>query len=177
MESVDARRLILWANQFELALLGYTPYVNVGHVFAEFCVDAGMLSNSLSRLQQGATLTEEPARLRCKDGSIRDVLVTSNVRYEDGKLMDSRYFTRDVTDQQRAVQGLKDAEERAERSQAFLAALVESADDAIVSKSLDSRIKSWNRGAERLFGYRAEEVIGESILILIPPELQYQEHD
>ena len=177
IDTIDASGRILWANQFELALLGYAPEEYIGHDLAEFHADAGTFAKILARLQQGTTLAEEPARLRCKDGSIRDVLITSNVRYEDGKLVYSRCFTRDVTDQQRAVQGLKDAEERAERSQAFLAALVESADDAIVSKSLDSRIKSWNRGAERLFGYRADEVIGKSILILIPPELQYQESD
>jgi PAS domain S-box-containing protein len=53
---------------------------------------------------------------------------------------------------------------------------VESSDDAIVSKTLDGRIRSWNAGAMRLFGYTSEEVIGKPITIIIPPELHEEEH-
>jgi PAS domain S-box-containing protein len=60
-------------------------------------------------------------------------------------------------------------------AQARLAAIVESSDDAIVSKSLDGIILSWNKGAQRIFGYTADEVIGKSITILIPPDRQHEE--
>lgn len=63
----------------------------------------------------------------------------------------------------------------AEEAQARLAAIVETSQDAIVSKTLGSRILSWNAGAERLFGYTAEEIIGQSITVLIPPDRQDEE--
>jgi PAS domain S-box-containing protein len=62
-------------------------------------------------------------------------------------------------------------------AQALLAAIVASSEDAIVSKTLDGVITSWNKGAEKLFGYRAEEAIGQSINLIVPPELRDQEAD
>ena len=65
--------------------------------------------------------------------------------------------------------------QRAERVSRHLASIVESSDDAIVSKDLNGVIASWNKGAERLFGYFAEEVIGKPIMILIPQDRQGEE--
>jgi PAS domain S-box-containing protein len=81
------------------------------------------------------------------------------IKDAEGNTIGAVLIFRDVTERRRA-----------ERSQALLAGIVESSLDAIVSKSLDGIIQSWNIGAERLFGYKAEEVIGKSITIIIPAD-------
>ncbi len=67
--------------------------------------------------------------------------------------------TRDVTDRKRS-----------ETDRSLLAAIIESSDDVIVSKTLDGIITSWNKGAERILGYSAEEVIGQHVSMLMPPD-------
>lgn len=69
------------------------------------------------------------------------------------------------------ITGQKDGEIESAR----LAAIVEGSDDAIVSKSLEGRITSWNAGASRIFGYEAEEMIGQPITRIIPPDMQDEE--
>ncbi len=62
------------------------------------------------------------------------------------------------------------AEREADRQRRRLAAIVDSTDDAVISKTLDGTIQSWNRGAERIYGYRADEVIGRSIALIVPED-------
>jgi PAS domain S-box-containing protein len=150
---------ILWANQAEMDLLGYSSQEYIGHHIAEFHVDEDKIQDILHRLSNKETLHSYEARLRCKDGSIRHVLISSNVRWENDRFVHTRCFTRDVT-------GRKQAEEAMQ----LLSSIVESTDDAILSKNMDGIILSWNKGAERLYGYTAGEVKGKPVSLLMPPE-------
>ena len=67
------------------------------------------------------------------------------------------------------------APEHLPQDSALLAAIVESSDDAIIGKTLDGIITSWNQGAQRIFGYRAQEMIGEPISRIIPPDHEDEE--
>ena len=98
---------ILWANRAELELLGYSEEEYVGHNIAEFHADATVISDMLGRLARNETLRDREAPLRCKDGSIRHVIVHSNALFRDGQFIHTRCFTRDVTDRKRLEQELR----------------------------------------------------------------------
>ena len=66
---------------------------------------------------------------------------------------------------------------KTDEAAAFLAAIIDSSDDSIVSTTLQGIIRSWNRGAEQMFGYSAAEAIGQHIKLIIPPELHAEEDD
>ena len=271
---------ILRANKAELDLLGYRAEEYVGHAIAEFHADPEAIAGILRRLAAGETLRDCPARLRCKDGSLRDVRITSSVNSRDGRFINTRCVTRDVTAEQRIRE--RDAQsadylehlfegfvafdacwrmthmnaaaeritrrsraevlgktwheafphavgnpvdemyqrvmrtrapermeyfderyghwfeisaapvtsggvavyfrdisdlKRRDELQARLAAIVESSDDAMVSKSLEGVIQSWNAGAERIFGWSAAEALGQPILLIIPRERHEEERE
>jgi len=88
-----------------------------------------------------------------------------------GNLMGAVNMLVDITERHEAEQRIRDSEARYRD----IAAIVESSEDAIVAKNLDSIITSWNEGAERLFGYTAEEAIGKPVTMLIPTERHHEE--
>jgi PAS domain S-box-containing protein len=97
---------ILWANKAELDLLGYQPNEYIGHHIAEFHADAGTIDDILKRLLHGEALYDYPARLRCKDGTVKDVIIHSNALWKDGRFIHTRCFTRDVTERRRIEEEL-----------------------------------------------------------------------
>ncbi len=104
---------------------------------------------------------------RAKDGSIYWVDTTVVPFLEDsGKPRQYMAIRTDITERKRA-----------EEARGWLAAVVESSEDAIVSKTLDGIITAWNHGAEKIFGYSEAEVIGQRALILFPAERAAEEAD
>ena len=97
IHSIDANGIILWANRAELDLLGYPAGEYIGQPIARFHDDPDVLADMLDRLGRGETLRDCEARLRARDGSIRHVLVSSNMRVQNGKQVSSRCFSRDIT--------------------------------------------------------------------------------
>ena len=86
------------------------------------------------------------------------------IRDEKGGLLGVVLIFRDISDRRRT-----------ELTKSYLAAIVESSDDAIIGKTLDGVITNWNKGAETIFGYSAEEIIGKPVTVLIPNELHSEE--
>jgi PAS domain S-box-containing protein len=119
----------------------------------------------LRRVRDGETIDPYETVWVNRDGENISISVTVYlVRNKTGTIIGSSQIVCDLSDRKR------DAESRSR-----LAAIVESADDAIVSKDLNGIVQSWNEGAHRMFGYSAGEMIGQSLLRIIPDALHHEE--
>ena len=165
--------IVVRVNKAELDLLGYTADEYVGHHIAEFHVDRHVIDDILQRLSAGEKLYNYPARMRCKHGSVKHVLIDSSVLWEDGKFVHTRCFTRDVTEQ-------RAAEELLRRQTTRLRLLWEAAGVLLTAENPDSMLRALiakigaHIGVDTYFNFTVNDA-GDALQLAscvgIPPEV------
>ncbi|MFN8026011.1 MAG: PAS domain S-box protein [Acidimicrobiia bacterium] len=157
---VDPSRNIIYWNDAATAVLGWTRAEVIGRPAleaVEIVGGAAALDRDLDRLLAGETVTHE-FQIRHCDGHLLYALVTRTPVFDDhGGRLGIIVVIADITERAEA-----------EAHNRSLSAIVESSTDAIIGETLDGIIESWNSGAEALFGYTAAEVVGRSVLVLVP---------
>ena len=165
--SKDLNGIITSWNKSAERLFGYTAEEIIGQpvtliIPPELHDDEPII---LGKIRAGERIEHFQTVRVHKNGRLVHVSLTiSPIKDDKGNIVGAAKIVRDITRQ-------KKLEEAALR----LAAIVESSDDAIASKDLNGIITSWNRSAEKLFGYTPEEIIGKPVLVIIPPELHHDE--
>jgi PAS domain S-box-containing protein len=164
--------LILKANKAELELLGYASDEYVGRHIADFHADQSAIADILKRLAAGEKVDKHPAQLRAKDGSIKDVLVTSSVQFREGEFVNTRCFTIDVTDLKRAQDAVRDKEEQ-------LRQVLDALPAAVYTTDAKGVITYYNSAAVKLAG-RAPEIGKDEWCVtwkIYNPDGTYLPHD
>lgn len=158
----DLKGVIIEGNQAAAALLGLAQPALAGEPLMGFLLEhrRDSFRARLETLKTSSSLEHWEARLSPARGQPFDAEVTvTTIRNASGEPTGYRWLIRDVTERRRADEKL-----------ALLASIVEHSSDAIIGKSPDAIITSFNPAAERLYGYKASEVIGRPVSILIPPD-------
>jgi PAS domain S-box-containing protein len=165
--SKDLNGIVTSWNQAAERMFGYKPEEIIGKSITtiippDLYGDEDLI---LGRIRKGEKVEHFQTVRRRKDGSLLDVSLTvSPIKDQDGNVIGAAKIARDITHQRKT-----------EAAALKLAAIVESSEDAIISKDLNGVVTSWNQAAERMFGYTAGEIIGLPITTIIPPELHGDE--
>ena len=165
--SKDLNGIVTSWNAAAERIFGYTAREMVGSSILKIIPDNLQHEERhiLSRIRQGLKVDHFRTLRRRKDGRMVDVSVTiSPVRDANGTIVGASKIARDVS-----------ALSESERARGLLAAIVDSSDDAIISKDLTGNIMSWNGAAERMYGWSAEEIVGQPVMRIVPPELHDEE--
>jgi PAS domain S-box-containing protein len=157
IHKVGADGTILYANHAELQMLGYEWGEYVGHNIVEFYFDESHARNILQRLGRGDVLDDEPAVMRCKDGSRKHVCIHSNGYFEEGQLRYTRCFTRDDSERVARDQAIQ------QRNNLILHAPM----GAVLVSSPHLRYELANDEFCRMFG--CEDVVGRTFGDVFPP--------
>ena len=154
-------RVLMW-NAAAEKMFGYRRDEAIGSSFPDLAIDGqytAVIKNNDEGISGSQDRVPEPIEIiaRRKDGTLFPVELTISRRMQEGRMIRT-CILRDITERKMA-----------ERERAHLAAIVESSGEAVIGKTLDGTITSWNAGAERTYGYSAQEVIGKNISLLVPP--------
>jgi two-component system CheB/CheR fusion protein len=170
----DPDGLILFYNRRAAELWGRSPKLEDPSdrfcgAYRMYSLEGGPIAHAecpmAEVLRTGISASDQEIMIERPDGSRGIALVNIGVlKDRTGSLLGAVNCFQDITERRQNEQTIQ-----------WLASVVGTSDDAILTKSLGSIITSWNKGAERLFGYTAEEVVGKSVTILIPPDLRDEE--
>ncbi len=169
MLSLDLSATIISWNRGAEDLFGYCAAEIIGRPVASIIPSElhEEANRFLSEVRGGHLVAREHTLRRHKDGSLVHVsLIVSPVRDIEGQVIGSAAIAHDISERLQA---------QGERER--LAAIVDSSDDAIIGKDLNGTINAWNRGAEKIFGYSAEEATGKSMQMLFPPDIVKEESE
>lgn len=134
------------ANRSQLELLGYSHDEYVGRHVSDFHVDQTVIKDILGRLDKGEVIHNEPASLKCKDGALKEVLLSCNVHRENGKIVHSSCFTLDVTERNRAERALRESDSN-------LRLALESGRMGSWEWQVGTDTVTWTSGLETIYGY------------------------
>ena len=170
--TMDARGRVVEFNPASERVFGFTREEAVGKELAELIIPVALRESHRRGLKHYLKTGEGPVlgrrieitALRADGSEILVELAITAFRVNDEPVFTA--YLRDITQRKQS-----------EGANRRLAAIVASSEDAIISKDLNGRITSWNKAAERLFGYTSEEVIGQPITLLIPTDRHHEEPD
>ncbi len=166
--SKDLQGVVTSWNKSAERIFGYSAEEMLGHSIAILIPpgrDHEEEEEILRRVRSGERVEHFETVRRRKDGVMIDMAVSVSPVYSaSGKIVGASKVARDISETKRVA-----------AIDLLLAAIVNSSDDAIISKNLDGTITSWNASAQRIFGYSPEEIIGQSILRLIPEDRRDEE--
>lgn len=157
--------VVTW-NGGATRLFGYTRDEMIGKSIAELFAPENKdeLPGLLERIRKGETITDYDSIWIKKDGTKADVEFSlSPIHAEKGLVIGTSLVGRDITEKRKITETLRQTQE-----------VVDSANDAIIRATLDGTIVGWNQGAEKMLGYRKEDIVGKSASILVPPEMGNQ---
>jgi PAS domain S-box-containing protein len=167
--SKDLNGIITSWNQGAERIFGHTAAEMIGRSVRLLIPEElqGQEETILARIRRGERVDHfETERLHRSGARVPVSLNISPIKDSEGRIFGASKIVRDIT-----------AQKQADSLRNHLSAIVESSDDAIISKDLQGIITSWNQGAEHIFGHTAEEMIGTPITRIVPDELMAEEAD